>query len=367
VGAPDLAVAVSGGADSTALALLAQRFARERGGRVRAFIVDHGLRDGSGPEAALTRGRLAAQGIESEILTLQGLPSGAGLQTHARRARYEALSQAAFAAGCLYVLLGHHADDQAETVAMRAERGAGGLEGMAAWSARGPMVLLRPLLGFRKHELRGWLAAQGMAWVEDPSNLSERFERVRVRLAGTEAVAVGAEARAAREARDAAFMAAHVVIRPEGFALVDAGEVPVSVLGAVIRTVGGADYAPRQEALGRFAGRLYRATLGGVRILPAGRLGAGWLCVRELAASAPPVAAKTGARWDGRFSLAAGSAGGSLGALGCEVKKFKNYNSLPNSVLAVMPALRGPGGEVAFPAPACFVPPQPLCSREFWA
>ncbi|WP_298280995.1 tRNA lysidine(34) synthetase TilS [Acidocella sp.] len=362
----ELAVGVSGGADSTALALLAQGFTRRHGGRVRAFIVDHGLREGSAAEAGLTRARLAARGVAAEILTLSGLPTGAGLQAAARAARHEALAAAACAAGCVFLLLGHHADDQAETVAMRAERGEAGLEGMSRWSARRQVVVLRPLLGFGRQALRDWLGARGMAWVEDPSNAMARFERVRVRQAGTGKAARGGDERAAREARDAEFLARHVAMRPEGFALLEADAMPDTALGALLRALGGAAYAPRREALARLAARLGPATLGGVRILPAGRLGPGWLCVREAAACAPPVAARPGRRWDGRF-LYEGTPGGWLGALGGEAGKFRRHGGLPAAVLAVMPAWRDEDGGIMFPAPARFCPPQPLTSRPFWA
>jgi tRNA(Ile)-lysidine synthase len=362
----DLAVGVSGGADSTALALLTQGFARRHGGRVRAFIVDHGLRVGSAAEAEVTRARLAARGIEAGILTLRGLPGGAGLQAAARVARHEALARAACESGCVFLLLGHHADDQGETVAMRAMRGAAGLEGMSRWSARRQVVVLRPLLGFGRQAVRDWLGAQGMAWVEDPSNAMARFERVRIRQEGAGRSACGGAARAAREASEAAFLARYVAMRPEGFALVEAGTMPEGALGALLRTLGGAAYAPRREALARLAGRLRPATLGGVRILPAGRMGAGWLFVREAAACAPPVAAWPGVVWDGRF-LYEGEAGGWLGALGEAARNFRGHGGLPRAVLAAMPALRGGGGEVEFPAPVRFCPPQPLTSRPFWA
>ncbi len=104
-----LAVAVSGGADSTALALLADAWARARGGAVLALIVDHGLRAESAAEAALTMARLAARGIAARVLTLRGLERGPALAARARAARYAALEAACRAAGVVHLLLGHHA------------------------------------------------------------------------------------------------------------------------------------------------------------------------------------------------------------------------------------------------------------------
>lgn len=365
---PRLAVAASGGADSTALALLAHEFCAARSGKVLALIVDHGLRPESGAEAALTARRLAARGIASQVLTLSGLPRVARLQEAARTARYEALAQAAFAAGYLHLLLGHHAADQQETVAMRARRGPGGAEGISAWSARNQVLLLRPLLGVQPKALRGYLREQGMDWVEDPSNQAEEFERVRIRQAGQGLPASGAAERGAREVEDAGFLARHAQIRPEGFVVLDAGSAPPSALGALIRSLGGGIYPPRQDKLAALAAQLRAATLGGVRIAPAGRLGPGWLLAREPAACAPPVPAAKNARWDGRFTLLAEPRPGcSFGALGVDAGRFRRYNELPAAVLRAMPALRDPAGNIQFPVPVRFSPQVPVTAHPFVA
>ncbi len=361
-------MAVSGGADSTALALLAQHYCAARGGTLQAYIVDHGLREGSAAEAWLTARRLQARGIAARILTLMNLPRGAGVQDAARAARYAALAEAASADGFLHLLLGHHAADQAETVAMRAARGPGGAEGMAGWAARRDILLLRPLLGMRPELLRDYLRAQGMEWVEDPSNQSVKFERVRLRLGGVSAVPAGAAERAAREEEGAKFLAAHAQFRPEGFVLLDAGVVPVAVLGGLIRVVGGAKYPPRREGLARLGAALRPATLGGVRLLKAGRLGPGWLLVREPAACAPAITATQYALWDSRFRLEDLPAPGqSLGALGEDAKNHKYFNNLPNIVLRGLPALRGLDGGVTFPVPVRFTPPAPATTHNFVA
>ncbi len=363
--APRLAVAVSGGADSTALALLAQEWAGRNRGSVLGLIVDHGLRAESGAEAGLTAARLGELGISCKIIVLSGL-AGAGMQERARAARYAALADAAMAAGRLHLLLGHHAADQAETVAMRARRGPGGAEGMAAWVARGQVLLLRPLLGVRPAALRAYLEARGVGWVEDPSNRNPRFERVRIRLEGVEVQPAGETTRLEREQEVALFLAGHATLRPEGFALLDAPAAPPAALGALLRVVGGNVYPPGQQAVAALAGRLRPATLGGVRILAAGRLGPGWLLAREPAALAPPIPARRGAVWDGRFSLeAAPPVAQSFGALGDDAGKYRKYNNLPSVVLRGMPALRGDDGRLGFPAPVSFSPPGPAAAHPF--
>lgn len=364
---PHLAAAVSGGADSTALALLAQNWVSENQGSLLALIVDHGLRPESGAEAALTAARLEARGISCKIIVLSGL-SGPAVQAKARAARYAALAQAAQAQGRLHLLLGHHQADQAETVAMRARHGAGGAEGIAAWAAREAVLLLRPLLGTPPAALRAYLTAQGMGWVEDPSNQNPKFERVRIRLAGAGAPPASAAARQEREQEAARFLARYATLRPEGFALLDAPTAPAAALAALLRVVGGHVYPPDQRATAALAARLRPATLAGVRVLAAGRLGAGWLLVREPAALAPPIPARRGALWDHRFTLeATPPPGQSLGALGDEAKNHKKYNNLPSVVLRTMPALRGAGGTLSFPAPALFTPPAPAAPHPFFS
>ncbi|MDD2705025.1 MAG: tRNA lysidine(34) synthetase TilS [Acidocella sp.] len=363
---PRLAVAVSGGADSSALALLAQGWAKAHGGSILALIVDHGLRAESADEAALTASRLAARGIQSRILTLANLPRAARVQEEARIARHAILAGAAAAAGILHLLFGHHAADQAETVAMRARHGSGGAEGMPAWSARNDILLLRPLLGMQPEALRAYLRTRGMAWIEDPSNQAAKFERVRIRQAGAGIAPSGALARVERETEAAAFLARHAQIRPEGFAVLDAEAAPSAALGALIRALGGAAYPPRREKLAALAERLRPATLGGVRICSAGRLGPGWLLARESTACAAPIPATLGALWDNRFRLAvAPEPGQMLGALGADAAEYRKFNPLPSVVLRAMPCLRGPAATLCFPIEARFSPPAPVTVHPF--
>ncbi|MDE8344904.1 MAG: tRNA lysidine(34) synthetase TilS [Acidocella sp.] len=377
---PVIAVAVSGGADSMAACLLADHWARQRGGHVRAFIVDHGLRPASATDAATTAQSLSQRHIPSRVLTLSGLPTGAGLQAQARRARHGALGAAASASGCLHLVLGHHAADQAETLAMRALRGPGGAAGIATFSARAAIVLLRPLLAESPATLRAYLRQHGVTWVEDPSNLDPRFERARLRLAGVPPRAPTQGERSAHET--ATFLARHTTIRPEGFALIHVNFAPPAALGALLRTIGGADYAPASRSIASLCMELRPATLGGVRLMQAGRLdvlaaqrhdglaaqrrGTGWLLVRELASCRPDIAATSGAIWDRRFRLAQSAPPGwRFGALGTDARQFRGHCGLPSAVLRAMPCLRGPNGEVSFPVATQFMPPQPLSSASF--
>ncbi len=174
--APRLAAAVSGGPDSTALALLAHAWVRRCGGSLLALIVDHGLRPESGQEATTVAARLAERGINARILPLTGLTAGPALAERARTARYATLLDACRDAGILHLLLGHHAADQAETVIMRAlsSSGPAGLAGMAVLHETPSVRLLRPLLFVPPARLRATLAAAGIGWEDDPSNADLR-------------------------------------------------------------------------------------------------------------------------------------------------------------------------------------------------
>ncbi len=362
---PKFAIAVSGGADSTALALLTQQWAAAQNAGIIALIVDHGLRGASAAEAVLTQSRLTSRGIDAKILTLQNLPAGAKLQETARAARHEALARAARDAGAIFLLLGHHAADQAETAAMRAARGESGLEAMAGWAARADVMLLRPLLAMRPEILRVYLRAEDMDWLEDPSNEDRRFERVRLRQDGAGVPPADAAPRQRVERETSAFLARHVLLRPEGFAVIHAGTMPPAALAALLRVVGGAAYAPRRDAVAALAANLRPATLGGVCVRKTARFGGGFLLAREPAACAAPIPARANALWDGRFTLQTAHPGASIGALGADAAGFRKASDLPAMVLQTMPALRA--GKSVSLAPVRFTPPAPATGHPFFA
>jgi tRNA(Ile)-lysidine synthase len=260
---PTLAVAVSGGRDSVALAVLAHEWAGERQGSVRALIVDHGLRSASAVEAHSTHERLAALGIEAEVLVWSGAKPATRLQQAAREARYRLLFEACRRHGILHLLTAHHADDQAETLAMRAARDSGpdGLAGMAALVEHRDARLLRPLLAVPRARLTATLQARGIGWIDDPSNEDRRFERVRVRQDG--GVAPGPTGgRAARDREVARAALRSLEIGPQGMALDQlvvsdlSKEITGRLLGRVVQAVAGGPYPPRRERLERAAARL---------------------------------------------------------------------------------------------------------------
>jgi tRNA(Ile)-lysidine synthase len=171
-----VAAAVSGGADSLALAAA---LAFERPGSA-ALVVDHGLQGGSADVAAHAAGQCRALGLEAHVLPADVHPSGdGGPEGAARTARYAALDEAADGQGLAAVLLGHTLDDQAETVLLGLARGSGprSLGGMAPVRGR----YRRPLLGLDRATARAACADAGLAPWHDPHNADPSYARVRVR------------------------------------------------------------------------------------------------------------------------------------------------------------------------------------------
>lgn len=168
-------VAVSGGPDSVALLVLAQT---AYPGRIAAATVDHGLRPESRDEAATVAALCAELKLGHSILR-PAEPIAGSVQAQARRVRYALLEEWRRERGLEWVLTAHHADDQAETLLMRLNRGSGtgGLRGVRPVNGR----VVRPLLGWRRAELAHIVDEAGLQAIADPSNFDERFDRARLR------------------------------------------------------------------------------------------------------------------------------------------------------------------------------------------
>nr|WP_250887169.1 MULTISPECIES: tRNA lysidine(34) synthetase TilS [unclassified Rhodanobacter] len=177
-----LCVAFSGGPDSSALlhALAQLPEARARG--LRALHVDHGLLPDSAAWAAHCEHFCAALDVPCEVLRVQvDGDAGRGVEAAARDARYAALATSLRDGE--YLLLGHHRDDQAETVLLKLLRGAGpeGLGGMRALRPFGRGQLWRPLLALSRRQLRDYVEAQRLDCIDDPSNRDTRLTRNQLR------------------------------------------------------------------------------------------------------------------------------------------------------------------------------------------
>lgn len=300
-------LAVSGGPDSTALLLLAQRWrkARKHGPELWAATVDHRLRRESKAEAAAVAALARRLGVRHQTLVWSGKKPARGLQQAARDARYALLIALARKLGAGALVTAHTLDDQAETLLMRLARGSGlsGLGGIRPKSERDGFTLLRPLLGVPKARLIATLRRARISFAEDPSNKDPRFLRPRLRAFATAFAAAGFDAArlarvAARLARaDAAIEATIDELQPQlaGGPWVEGGtvaiksapffgapdEISLRLLGRAIECVG--DEGPvelgKLEALhaslkeASVTGRRIRRTLAGAVIeLAAGRV-----------------------------------------------------------------------------------------------
>ena len=259
-----LAVALSGGADSMALTLLARDYVAARGGTLVALTVDHRLRPESTAEAAQVAALMQAQGIPHHILTPTQVEAGNNLQQRARQWRYDALTAWCRAQRVVHCLLAHQAGDNRETVAMQQARGdtADGESGMARTRNHGGVRFLRPLLMMERAELEDFLRSIPMGWIEDPSNRNPHFARVRMRAAladdpaavaaCTAQIARGAAERRARDAALAEAALQCVRLMPTGEAMLDVahwqGLAPwlrSQLLADLLTTIDGSAYRPR--------------------------------------------------------------------------------------------------------------------------
>jgi tRNA(Ile)-lysidine synthase len=349
-----LVLAVSGGADSTALMHLAQGWSHRAGRGVIGLIavtIDHRLRPASAAEAAEVARQAQALGIAHRTFAWTSDKPATGVQAAARAVRYTFLAgvaqeMAGAPGGPVAIVTAHTADDQAETVVMRLARGSG-VDGLAAIPPVGfaaategaahceRFPVLRPFLGVPHERLVATLRAAGIPFADDPSNRDLRFERVRVREAllvleelgvTREALARTAERmQAAKRALDRAAddLEARAVTTVLGLvheidwdALGGApDETAVRVLRRVLAVAGGhappAELGAVEDAVGRLAserqGRV-AFTLGGcvVEALPAAKArGALIRIYREpdRDGGLPSVVVNPGERalWDGRF------------------------------------------------------------------
>ncbi|MFZ2031167.1 MAG: tRNA lysidine(34) synthetase TilS [Vitreimonas sp.] len=335
-------VAFSGGGDSTALLLLLiEHFGAAR---LRAAVVDHAMRAGSAEDAQRAFQFAESRGIRAELRTVSWGADQTRSQEAAREARHRALYDAARHGGALLIVLGHTADDQAETVMMRAAAGSTwrGLAGIAPlvpapiWPEGRMLMLARPLLGVRRQSLRALLKARGVSWFDDPSNENAAYERVRARArisdleqAGFDVTALTRLARRMRAIADDVDAAAAALIKRATDFEEDAITIEHSAwnaeavvreraLSVLICAASGKARAPAPDAIARLETRMcetefHGATLGGA-VLSLRRGGiritrdSGALSGRaDGAEPMPRLALPVGEElvWDGRLALTA--------------------------------------------------------------
>lgn len=354
---------------------------RHAGVDLTAATVDHGLRPEAGHEAARVAAFCDRHGVPHRTIPLE-LEDGPALQERARRARRAALRTWARGVRAQAILLGHTADDVAESLMMRLARGTGidGLAAMPDWTPEGGRTppFVRPFLRIARAELRAHLHDRGIEWCEDPSNEDPRFERARARKAiatlgldprmlarSADALAQGAQALDER-ARDVAER--HVRIDAAGDVRIgtttllglqrDEPETARRILAAAVAWIG--DARPRGTALQRVTSwdwnRPQRRTMGGCV----------WSLERETSAHGPDVLrigrelAACGAPvgvdrvWDGRWrvyptddaSRRAPSEGLRLAALGDDLPREVRPAHAMREALRATPAIRDARGDL---------------------
>lgn len=321
------AVAVSGGGDSVALMHLAAAWADTQGAsRPVVLTVDHGLRAGSHRDAAAVAVWARHLGLEPVILRWTGAKPKTGIEEQARIARYRLLGQWCAANDARWLLAGHTRDDLAENFLLRLGRGSG-VDGLSAMRTTAPLplagfrqvMLLRPLLGCRRRELREFLLCRGAEWLEDPMNDDIAFTRSRMRklLPLLEDAGIGVDrivaasqhlgrARSALEQQTSEFLARHSALN-NGGALLDGAalarmppEIGLRVLSAALQTIGQTEYRPRFERLHRLyndvtAPEFRGATLAGCRVRRAPRAAAAFGAATIAITPEPPRRPKPGA------------------------------------------------------------------------
>jgi tRNA(Ile)-lysidine synthase len=338
-----LAVAFSGGGDSTALLALLREHLPHR--EITALIVDHALRDGSDEEAALAAKRAVELGAKVEILKWENDRPQTGIQEKARFARYGLMGDACRRLGIAKLFLGHSRDDQAETVWMRREKGSGwrGLAGMQTvieapiWPELWGVKIIRPLLNETRDGLRAYNQEQGLEYIDDPSNENLRFRRIQARQYFAhdktlidKIIVISDEAQERlhfekRGVRD--FVDHHCEVHGWGGMSLNSAAIQsdpdemAAALRLIVVAVSGQSTFPASQKLDSLvrrmvSGKFKGATIGGVRII--GR-DPGFLIVRDKGmvlgrSQKPPIdpvplLPNTPMIWDGRFLIEAKQGG----------------------------------------------------------
>ena len=358
-----LAVAVSGGADSSALLLHAARTFPQSA--ILALAVDHQTRVASAAECAQAARLAARLGIGFQALTVS--PKGYG-HAHWRDARYTALIEYCRAAGIPTLWLGQHKDDAIETAATRllADGPLEGMAGIAASRDEAGIRIERPLLDQSAHAIRRRLMSAGIGWVEDPSNRNLTYKRAAIRLALVEPSESHAAAAARirriaawRSARDQAISAAwRLVARPSplgavAFAPAGLAALPVGLQGRLLRhaalwVTGDPQRLRQADCLGAAASGP-PARLGGALLVADGP---DWWVCRDADAIGRPQPLAADLVWDQRCRLALATAA-PVGKWSVEALHSRRIGAIarwaPSPVLAALPAVLDKSGIVAIP------------------
>ncbi|MGG6895239.1 MULTISPECIES: tRNA lysidine(34) synthetase TilS [Rhizobium] len=319
-------VAISGGSDSTGLliALAEQLKSFPRSDiTLSAATIDHGLRAAGADEAREVASVCAARGIPHFIRRWDGEKPKSGIMAAAREARYQLLADLAREISADVIVTAHTADDQRETIVMRAERQSGGGGDETRTGIADAMLfdrriwIVRPFLACRRMDIRAYLEGRGVSWLDDPSNEDIRYERVRtrMRLAVDPVVAVPADDGANRvllSGKAALWLDEHVTIHADALCVIDraglSGDAAAVgyALSYLTAVFGGDVYGPGRQQMQRIldfvnSGMPGRRTAGGVVF----DLRRETLCLMRESRNIKPLTLMQGASgiWDGRFEV----------------------------------------------------------------
>lgn len=318
-------VAISGGSDSTGLLIaLAERLKADPHEDVTltAATIDHGLRAEAAEEAREVAALCAARGISHFVRRWEGEKPKTGIMAAAREARYGLLADLADEVSADVIVTAHTMDDQRETLLMRGKRrpdeedGSGtGIADEVLFDRR--IWIARPFLSCRRVDIRAYLEARGISWLDDPSNEDVTYERVRTRmdLAQEQARALPADDGANRIAlsgRAAAWLDAHVTIHANALCLIERSglsadkAVVAYALSRLAAVFGGKAYGPGRAQMERVLAFVNgansgRRTVGGVVF----DLRRDALYLMRESRNIGPLSIPAGAKgnWDGRFEI----------------------------------------------------------------
>ncbi len=334
-------VAISGGSDSTGLLIALAEHLRSSPHSditLSAITIDHGLRAGAADEALAVAALCAQHGISHATRRWDGDKPTSGIMAAAREARYELMADRANEISADVIVTAHTADDQRETLAMRGARGAKAKDETGTGIADAILFdrriwIARPFLSCTRADIRAYLEAHGLSWLDDPSNEDTRYERVRTRMRlaaqpldalatnnGANRVALAARAAVWLDENVTVHAAALCVIRRA--ALSEDAAVVAYALSYLAAVFGGEVYGPGRDPMDRIlvfvkSGVPGRRTAGGVVF----DLRREALYLMRESRNIEPLALLPGARgiWDGRLEVVnQGSAPVCVGAVGAD-------------------------------------------------
>ena len=358
-----IGVAVSGGSDSLAALHLIVQAAASRGCQVHGVTVDHRLRPEAAAEADYVGQICAGLGVSHTVLVWPHGDIAGNLMDAARRARYDLMAQWAMGLGIGHIVLGHTADDQAETFLMGLARAAGvdGLSGMRESWVLNSVRFDRPFLHISRADLRAYLLRRGVNWVNDPSNENSAYARIKARrvLAALQPLGISlahlgrvvTNLNVARAALHSAtnLAARQIVTETAGGLTLDLHDLkqqPFDIQRrlwlAALAWISGSDYPPRAAALRRAE----QAVSGGNDTTLAGckmSVAALQLCITREPRAVADLVCATDQLWDGRWRLIGQSAPGqhlrALGAHGLRRCTQWRETGLSRDILLVTPAV----------------------------